>query len=321
MVMPTWRYILACLCVQACRKELRQQKAAYDRALAETLERQQSQKAGAAKEIAAEALRSHPLADTPPRAPHAAVHASPLQDGPVPRMPVLRSRYFLVANPQTGVRRLLCCTRACSKPLERIMLSTAMLPCSPLGERQRPRSASLQRLSSARRRPLEAASPVPAAEEAESQQQPPACQHHMVDRDGAGSVPYAHEQKALPTLDAHVQRSKVHTQLAASRGPAAKEHHALCSPSNVGTQIEARSPVERASARRAAAPGRAAPAASSAREAAMKSPFRAAQPPVAGTGTGTFTRQAIVAAQGSRCPVVEQAARHPFSKPQITGAA
>ena len=61
--------------------------------LAEVLERQQCQKAQAAKETAAEALRSHPLADTPPRGPHAMAHASPLQDGPVPRTPVLRSRW------------------------------------------------------------------------------------------------------------------------------------------------------------------------------------------------------------------------------------
>ena len=81
-----------CARVQACQKELSQQKAAYERALTEIQERQQAMSGRAAKESAAEALRSHPLAETPPREPHARVHAGVREDGPVPMMPVLRSR-------------------------------------------------------------------------------------------------------------------------------------------------------------------------------------------------------------------------------------
>ena len=81
------------LCMQACQKELSQQKAAYERAVAEILERQQAQKAKATKETAAEALRSHPLAETPPREPHTRAHASLLGDESLLRIPVLRSRY------------------------------------------------------------------------------------------------------------------------------------------------------------------------------------------------------------------------------------
>ena len=79
--------------MQACQKELSQQKAAYERALAEILERQQAQKAKVTKDSAAEALKSHPLAETPPREPHTRAHACLLGDEPVPKMPILRSRY------------------------------------------------------------------------------------------------------------------------------------------------------------------------------------------------------------------------------------
>ena len=83
----------ASLCMQACQKELSQQKAAYERALAEILERQQAQRAKVTKDSAAEALKSHPLAETPPREPHTRAHACLLGDEPVPKMPILRSRY------------------------------------------------------------------------------------------------------------------------------------------------------------------------------------------------------------------------------------
>ena len=77
---------------QACQKELSQQKAAYEQAITEILEKQRGQIAKAAKESAAEALRSHPLAETPPREPRAPAHACPLGDVQPPRMPVLRTR-------------------------------------------------------------------------------------------------------------------------------------------------------------------------------------------------------------------------------------
>ena len=77
---------------QACQKELSQQKAAYEQAIAEILEKQRAQNAPAAKESAAEALRSHPLAETPPREPRAPAHAGPLGDVQPPKMPVLRTR-------------------------------------------------------------------------------------------------------------------------------------------------------------------------------------------------------------------------------------
>jgi len=80
------------LYAQACQKEISQQKRAYERTIAEILAKQQARDTKAAKEIAGEALRSHPLAETPPRDPHTRTHASPFIDGPAPQMPVLRSR-------------------------------------------------------------------------------------------------------------------------------------------------------------------------------------------------------------------------------------
>lgn len=97
------------LCMQACQKELSQQKAAYERAIAEILERQQPQKAKATKETAAEALRSHPLAETPPREAHTRAHACLLGDEPVSRMPVLRSRYALCSG-GSCIQGITCCT-------------------------------------------------------------------------------------------------------------------------------------------------------------------------------------------------------------------
>lgn len=90
---------------QACQKELSQQKAAYERAISELMEKQQRAQSAKharaaqdrpAKESAAEALRSHPLAETPPRGPLRGPpvehHESPCGGGEPQRMPVLRSR-------------------------------------------------------------------------------------------------------------------------------------------------------------------------------------------------------------------------------------
>ena len=85
---------LHCASVQACQKELSAQKAAYERAMAELLSRQQAQ-AAQQPEAAAAALRSHPLAETPPREPPAKQSAGPPLNGQAPKMPVLRRRCSL----------------------------------------------------------------------------------------------------------------------------------------------------------------------------------------------------------------------------------
>ena len=77
--------------MQACQKELSAQKAAYERAMAELLSRQQAQ-AAQQPEAAAAALRSHPLAETPPREPPAKQSAGLSLSRQAPKMPVLRKR-------------------------------------------------------------------------------------------------------------------------------------------------------------------------------------------------------------------------------------
>lgn len=78
--------------IQACQKELSAQKAAYERAMAGLLARQQAQATHQQPEVAAAALRSHPLAETPPREPLAKQSAGPPLNGQAPKMPVLRRR-------------------------------------------------------------------------------------------------------------------------------------------------------------------------------------------------------------------------------------
>ena len=80
--------------MQACQKELSAQKAACERAMAELLSRQQAQ-AAQQPEAAAAALRSHPLAETPPREPLAKQSAGLSLSRQAPKMPVLRKRCSL----------------------------------------------------------------------------------------------------------------------------------------------------------------------------------------------------------------------------------
>ena len=81
--------------MQACQKELGAQKAAYERAMAKLMARQQAPVQPAQPlQAAAAALRSHPLTETPPRAPPAEQSAGPPVDAQAPKMPALRSRYF-----------------------------------------------------------------------------------------------------------------------------------------------------------------------------------------------------------------------------------
>ena len=199
-----------------------------------------------------------------------------------------------------------------------LVLSVVSFPCSPLSERQRPGSASLQRLSAARRRPLAAISTEPAAE-AQTRQQPPAYQQQAAaGLDVAARRNSAHDQMPPANLDAYAQRSEGYMQLSAScrsaaETPADLEGHAHCSAAGE-TPSKAGGPLKQV-------PDRAAPAASlGAHQAAVQSPFQSAQPPVSSRGTGTAGRQAASAAQGSRRPNAVQAARQPPSKPQSTGA-
>ena len=77
--------------MQACQKELSTQKAAYERAMAELISRQQAQTAQR-PQAAGAALRSHPLSETPPREPPAKQGVGPSLNGQAPKMPVLRKR-------------------------------------------------------------------------------------------------------------------------------------------------------------------------------------------------------------------------------------
>ena len=200
---------------------------------------------------------------------------------------------------------------------------------SPLGERQRSQSASLQRLSSARRKPFAVLGAASAAAEAQSQQHLSASTHHAAGLATAEpEMPARHNPTSA--LSAHVQRTENCTQIpacrrAAAEAAAAEEDFAPLSPSSLpssaGTPIKARAPPDRGPARRAAAPDCAAAAARSAlHEAVVRSPFQSAQPSAAGTGSGAFARQGATAAPGSRRPDIAQSARHPPLKPQSTGA-
>lgn len=220
---------------------------------------------------------------------------------------------------------LICCTlTGCS------VLSDVLHLCSPLGERQRPRSASLQRLSSARRKPLATLGAAAAAAGAQSLQHPPAGAHQAAGLATAGSEICTRQHNALAALDVHAQPTEGCALSSACRRPAAEvaaaeEDHGLLSPISLpgseDTPGKVQGPADWAPAGRTAAPGSTAPAASSAqREAVTRPPFQAAQPPMTSTGSGAIARQAKIAAQGGRRPDIAQTARHPPTKPQSTGA-